>query len=362
MSVTVPLHSHDEELALLGPRDSNARSIRNAFDVTLTVRKGRVVIDGEQEEDVSDAVRVVRQLLEVIRSQGEVDPDTLKELLMRGHGAGVVEPQEGGPAGGGGGGLWLPDGMRVRSKGQEHYVRCMQRETAVFAIGPAGTGKTFLAAAVALTALRRGYFKKLVLVRPAVEAGERLGFLPGDFVAKVNPYLRPLYDALGAHMEPGRLKHFIETDVVEIAPLAYMRGRTLDNAFIILDEAQNTTPGQMKMFLTRMGQKSKVVVTGDSTQTDLEDGQPSGLIEAEKLLKNVSGIGVVHLERRDIVRHPLVQRIVNAYESAEHKAERERENEEQRARNRGRRKGGAKGKGRGDDGDPARDEEPRGRS
>jgi phosphate starvation-inducible PhoH-like protein len=181
--------------------------------------------------------------------------------------------------------------------------------------------------------LRRGYFRKLVLVRPAVEAGESLGFLPGDLVAKVNPYLRPLYDALGAHLEPGRLQHFIETDVIEIAPLAYMRGRTLDNAFIILDEAQNTTPSQMKMFLTRMGQKSKVVVTGDGTQTDLDPGVTSGLIAAEKLLRNVSGIGVVRLDRKDIVRHPLVQKIVSAYENDERVRERERERErEERVR------------------------------
>jgi len=377
MSVTVPLHSLDEELALLGPRDSNARAIRNAFGVTLTVRKGRVVVDGETEEDVSDAVSVVRHLLEVLRARGEIDPEGLKELLARGQRAARQEVQEVHPTaaaqGQGGGGLWLPEGMTVRSKGQEQYVRCMQRETATFALGPAGTGKTYLAAAVALTALRRGYFKRLVLVRPAVEAGERLGFLPGDFVAKVNPYLRPLYDALGAHMEPGRLKHFIETDVIEIAPLAYMRGRTLDQAFIILDEAQNTTPGQMKMFLTRMGQNSKVVVTGDATQTDLEEGQPSGLIEAERLLRNVSGIGVVQLDRKDIVRHPLVQRIVNAYETADRQLQRERERQD-RVRERARQRsldrqeerelqGGRLPGGAADDGAPQdddRDDEPRG--
>lgn len=320
MSITVPLHSTDEEHTLFGPKDANARAIRNAYDVTLTVRKGRVVIEGE-EEDVSDAVRVVRQLLDHIRSTGDLPPTVLKDLLHTGRGVGAAEAQEEHV----GGGLWLPQGMSVRSKGQEQYVRCMQRETATFALGPAGTGKTFLAAAVALMALRRGYFRKLVLVRPAVEAGERLGFLPGDLVAKVNPYLRPLYDALSAHLEPGRLQHFIETDVIEIAPLAYMRGRTLDNAFIILDEAQNTTPSQMRMFLTRMGQKSKVVVTGDATQTDLPQGTISGLIAAEKLLRNVSGIGVIRLDQKDIVRHPLVQKIVAAYENEERKLERERE-------------------------------------
>ncbi len=324
MSVTVPLHSIDEEHTLLGLRDANARAIRNAFNVTLMVRKGRVIIDGA-EEDVSDAVRVVRQLLERIRSAGDLPPDLLSDMLQTGRGAGAAESLAEKQSEKSDGGLWLPEGMRLRSKGQEQYVRCMQRETAIFAMGPAGTGKTFLAAAVALTALRRGYFRKLVLVRPAVEAGERLGFLPGDYVAKVNPYLRPLYDALSAHLEPGRLQHFIDTDVIEIAPLAFMRGRTLDNAFIILDEAQNTTPGQMKMFLTRMGQKSKVVVTGDATQTDLEPHQESGLIASEKLLRNVSGIGVIRLDKKDIVRHPLVQKIVNAYDQEERKIERERE-------------------------------------
>ena len=326
MIATVPLHSIDEERTLLGERDGNARAIRNRFGVTLTVRKGRVVIGGDDDDAVNDAARVVRLLLETVRRDGELTSEELAAQLEQGRGAGLPAADDGEARGEGG--LWLPQGVVVRSKGQEQYVRSMQRETATFAIGPAGTGKTFLAAAVALFALRRGYFRKLVLVRPAVEAGERLGFLPGDLVAKVNPYLRPLYDALGAHLEPGRLKQFIDTDVIEIAPLAYMRGRTLDQAFIILDEAQNTTPGQMKMFLTRMGQNSKVVVTGDATQVDLPDDQPSGLAEAESLLRNVSGIGLVHLDRKDIVRHPLVQRIVNAYEQHE----RERDEREGRGR------------------------------
>ena len=310
MSVTVPLHSLDEEQQLLGPGDTHARAIRNCFGVTLTTRKGRVVVGGD-EESVSDAVRVVRLLLEHIREAGELSEAVVAKHLASGRGAGIVEHRGDQSAGG----LGLPPGVVCRTKGQEHYVRAIQRETAVFAIGPASTGKTYLAAACAVAALRRGSFRKIVLVRPAVEAGESLGFLPGDYAAKINPYLRPLYDALSAHLQAGRLQHFIETDVIEIAPLAFMRGRTLDKAFIILDEAQNTTPGQMKMFLTRMGQQSKVVVTGDATQTDLPSSQPSGLIEAERLLKNVSGIGMVHLDRKDIVRHPLVQRIVSAYEN-----------------------------------------------
>ena len=204
--------------------------------------------------------------------------------------------------------------IRARGANQRRYLEAIRNHDINFGIGPAGTGKTYLAVASAVAALESDSVRRVCLVRPAVEAGERLGFLPGDMAQKIDPYLRPLYDALSAHMEPGKLKFFLESDVIEIAPLAYMRGRTLDEAFIILDEAQNTTRAQMKMFLTRMGQHSKVVVTGDETQTDLPDDEPSGLIEAVGLLKNVSGIGVVRLDRKDIVRHPLVQRIVNAYE------------------------------------------------
>jgi len=314
MDVTVPLHSPEEERALLGPQEAHARAVRNRFGVSLAIRRGRVHIEGEDEEDVSDAVHVVRALLSHLRSEGRLDADAVARLIGNGNGHGAAEEvaQARGP---------LPPGVEWRSPGQERYVRAMEKCTVTFAIGPAGTGKTFLAAAMAVAALRRGHYRKLVLVRPAVEAGEHLGFLPGDYVAKVNPYLRPLYDALSAHLEPGKLKFFIDTDVIEIAPLAYMRGRTLDEAFIILDEAQNTTPGQMKMFLTRMGQNSKVVVTGDATQVDLPPNQRSGLIDAEELLRNVSDIGVVHLEKRDIVRHPLVQKIVNAYETRDRSGE-----------------------------------------
>jgi phosphate starvation-inducible PhoH-like protein len=307
MDVTVPLHSTEEERALLGPQEAHARSIRNRFGITLQIRRGRVHIEGE-EESVSDAVRVVRALLVQLRTAGKLEAEDVARALQNGHGEGVSEQEHRPHAGP------LPPAVAWRSPGQERYVRAMEKNTVTFAIGPAGTGKTYLAAAMAVAALRRGHYRKLVLVRPAVEAGEHLGFLPGDFVAKINPYLRPLYDALSAHLEPGKLKFFIDTDVIEIAPLAYMRGRTLDEAVIILDEAQNTTPGQMKMFLTRMGQNSKVVVTGDSTQVDLPNHQQSGLMDAQELLSNVPDIAVVHLEKKDIVRHPLVQRIVNAYE------------------------------------------------
>jgi phosphate starvation-inducible PhoH-like protein len=189
----------------------------------------------------------------------------------------------------------------------------MRRSDIVFAIGPAGTGKTYLAVAMAIRMMKKGFFRKLVLVRPAVEAGEKLGFLPGDLNAKVSPYVRPLYDAIGDFIEFGDVRRYMERDVVEVVPLAYMRGRTLDNAFIILDEGQNTTPVQMQMFLTRMGRKSKVVVTGDVTQTDLPRSVTSGLVDVRTRLDGIDGIEFCDLGRADIVRHPLVQRIVDAY-------------------------------------------------
>jgi phosphate starvation-inducible PhoH-like protein len=202
----------------------------------------------------------------------------------------------------------------AKSEGQMKYLQDIDQNDIVFAIGPAGTGKTFLAVMKAVEQLKAGRIRRIVLVRPAVEAGERLGFLPGDIQAKVNPYLRPIYDSLNTFLEFGQLQRLITSDVVEICPLAYMRGRTLDEAFIILDEAQNTTSEQMKMFLTRMGRSSKIVVTGDITQIDLTPGKPSGLVEVKELLKGVSGIAFAYLTKADIVRHPLVQKIVDAYE------------------------------------------------
>jgi phosphate starvation-inducible PhoH-like protein len=314
MDVTVPLHSTEEERTLMGTHEARARAIRNRFGVGLAVRRGRVHVEGEEEESVSDAVRLVRALLQHLRTEGKLDDEAFQRLL-EGDGVGADEEPNGGRR------AVLPPGVSWKTPGQERYVRSIERNTITFAVGPAGTGKTWLAGAFAVAALRRGQYRKLVLVRPAVEAGEHLGFLPGDMVEKVNPYLRPLYDAISVHLEPGKLKFFLETDVIEIAPLAFMRGRTLDEAFIILDEGQNTTPGQMKMFLTRMGLGSKVVITGDDTQIDLPANQRSGLIDAEALLRNVPDIGVVRLDRKDIVRHPLVQRIVNAYEQRDRSGE-----------------------------------------
>jgi phosphate starvation-inducible PhoH-like protein len=207
--------------------------------------------------------------------------------------------------------------VRPRTEGQARYLRALRESALVLALGPAGTGKTYLAVATAVAALRRGKIKKIVLCRPAVEAGEKLGFLPGDLEAKINPYLRPLLDALHDLMDYDQIRRYTASDLIEIAPLAYMRGRTLNDAVIILDEGQNTTVAQMKMFLTRMGQDARVVVTGDVTQVDLPPGTVSGLADAAERLRGIPGLAVVTLDKSDIVRHPLVQAIVNAYEDTE---------------------------------------------
>ncbi len=204
--------------------------------------------------------------------------------------------------------------IRARTDGQASYLKAIAAKEIVFAIGPAGTGKTYLAVAAAVAALRQRSVSRLVLARPAVEAGERLGFLPGALEDKVQPYLHPLYDALQNLLEPERLRRFQDMQIIEIVPLAYMRGRTLDEAFIILDEAQNTTPQQMKMFLTRLGSRSKAVVTGDITQTDLPQDQPSGLVEVQKVLTDIANLAFVYLSERDVIRNPLVQHIIRAYE------------------------------------------------
>jgi len=204
--------------------------------------------------------------------------------------------------------------VKPKTVGQKKYIDQIRNNTIVFAIGPAGTGKTYLAVAMAITAFRAGTVNRIILTRPAIEAGEKLGFLPGDLQQKVDPYLRPLYDALHDIMGAETFHKNFERNLIEVAPLAYMRGRTLDNSYIVLDEAQNTTPEQMKMFLTRMGRDSKAIITGDITQIDLPEGKTSGLTEAIKILDNIEGIGISHLTNRDVVRHPLVQKIISAYD------------------------------------------------
>jgi phosphate starvation-inducible PhoH-like protein len=305
---TLTLDSRDEAVQLFGPRDSNLRMIRDALAVRLIARGDTVQIDGETDT-VTKAERVFEQLRQTLRTQGEVKPEDVRTMLA------VVQTgnDRAGPQA-----MGVTDSgryLRPRTDGQARYVHAMRDNDVVLCVGPAGTGKTYLAVGQAVTMLRQNVIKRIVLVRPAVEAGERLGYLPGDLQAKINPYLRPLFDALNDMMEPEQVRRYMENDVIEIAPLAYMRGRTLNQACIILDEGQNTTVPQMKMFLTRMGHGSKIIVTGDITQVDLPRTMRSGLVDASQRLKKIDRIGLVFLDATDIVRHPLVQRIVAAYES-----------------------------------------------
>jgi phosphate starvation-inducible PhoH-like protein len=304
---TITLNDRDEALLLFGSRDQNLRAIREALSVRLIARGDELHIEGD-EFSVSQAERVFQQLRDLLRHQGRLSTEEVRTVLeVVQHGSDRQSLQNLAPVDGG-------RHVRPRTDGQARYVRAMQDNDLTFCIGPAGTGKTYLAVGMATNLLRQGQVKRIVLVRPAVEAGERLGFLPGDIVAKVNPYLRPLFDALNDMMEPEQVKRYMENDIIEIVPLAYMRGRTLNQAVIILDEGQNTTIPQMKMFLTRMGNGSKIIVTGDVTQVDLPRQMRSGLIDAVHRLRDLEQIAIIYLNESDIVRHPLVQKIVRAYE------------------------------------------------
>ena len=294
-------------LVVFGPRDQHLRRIRSALGVGVAARDDAIQIEGD-EAAVQRAAEVFEGLDQVARRSGvvtEADVDRLLNARTPGGGTAAAEPIE----------VQRPGGHVIpRSTGQAAYVRAIRDHDVVFCEGPAGCGKTFLAVAMAVSALRSEQVTKIVLVRPAVEAGESLGFLPGDLQAKINPYLRPLLDALREMMDFDLLTKLTEQDVIEMIPLAYMRGRTLNNAFIILDEAQNTTAAQMKMFLTRLGVGSKMVISGDTTQIDLPPNRRSGLIDAMHRLEGVTGCRKISLGGADIVRHPLVQRIVEAYE------------------------------------------------
>jgi len=318
MEQVIPIGDEDLLRALFGPGDRHLRRLRQRFGVDVVLRDQGVKLIGE-EAAVVEAASAVRRAIGIWRRDHQLTDEAMRRVVDDG---GPVAESDAQPAAGTDGPAGPPprqdlDGVHPRTAGQDRYVAAILDHAITFAIGPAGTGKTYLAVAVAVSELRRGNFRKLVLCRPAVEAGERLGFLPGDIEAKVNPYLRPLYDALFALLDAQQVRKFIDHDVIEIAPLAYMRGRTLERAFIILDEAQNTTPKQMKMFLTRMGLHSRIVVTGDVTQIDLPQGQASGLTEAIRILDGTEGIGIVRMTRSDIVRHPVVQRVVDAYDRAD---------------------------------------------
>lgn len=304
-----------DQLGLVGPADANLRFLEKRFGGTITVRGDKLYLKGPKD-DLAAVRDVCVDLIERVRHGQLVDEVTLGYVWDQYHGAGETAPETVGD----GEPLMFTSGsrqpVRVKTAGQQVYVDAVRNHDVVFSIGPAGTGKTFLAVVMAMDYLKRQLVDRIVLVRPAVEAGEQLGFLPGDLQDKINPYLRPLYDALSDITGAAKIARFLASGVIEASPLAYMRGRTLNNAFVILDEAQNTTVGQMKMFLTRLGCQSKAVVTGDVTQIDLPGSRVSGLVHVRSILADTDGVAFVDLDGRDVVRHPLVRRIVAAFDAA----------------------------------------------
>jgi phosphate starvation-inducible PhoH-like protein len=300
--------SNEVAAELAGSQDTVLRAIEAHLECRVFLRGNLVTLDGEESETRAGE-RVVRELSELISRGHQIGPGTIAAVT------GALDAHES-PAEVLEDVLWRHRGLRVAPKtvNQKRYVDSIRNSTVTFGVGPAGTGKTFLAVAMAAAALSRHEVNRIILTRPAVEAGERLGFLPGDLMAKVDPYLRPLFDALHDMLDPEKVSQHIERGVIEIAPLAFMRGRTLNDSFVILDEAQNTTPEQMKMFLTRLGFGSRMVVTGDITQVDLPREQQSGLIVVGDVLASIEGIEFVRFGGEDVVRHKLVQRIVEAYD------------------------------------------------
>jgi phosphate starvation-inducible PhoH-like protein len=306
LEVTVQLGSTDKQLELFGPADSHLRLLRQFLDVKIAARHANLVISGK-EKDVNKAATVIHRMQKHLGRNRSLTEADVTAMITRDGPTAAVETSE--PIA-----VYSPKKVvEPSTPGQLKYMEAMLAKDLTFCIGPAGTGKTYLAVAVAVSMLKKKQTRKIILARPAVEAGEKLGFLPGDLQAKVNPYLRPLFDALEDMMDFTQMRKFMELDIIEIIPLAFMRGRTLNEAVIICDEAQNTSPLQMLMVLTRLGHGSKMIITGDITQVDLGPGQKSGMVEAIELLRRIKGIGVVELTRRDIVRHRLVQNIVRAY-------------------------------------------------
>ncbi len=302
--------------ALFGSGDKYLRQIRSALDVRISARDSVIRLSGPAQKVTAAAV-VIEQLQAQIKRRRYLSEGDVSAAIE--HALGKDQPPAGGSP---------SDRLEVyisgvtispKTEGQRDYVNTVRRNDLTFCLGPAGTGKTYLAVACAVSMLKLNLVKRVVLVRPAVEAGEKLGYLPGDLQAKVNPYLRPLMDAMHDMMSFDQIKRFMQNDIIEVIPLAYMRGRTLNRATIIMDEAQNTTVAQMLMFLTRLGHHSKMIVTGDDSQVDLERGQKSGLIDAAERLKGIKGIGIVRLRKNDIVRHPLVQNIVQVYGGSDFK-------------------------------------------
>ena len=310
----IELNSVETALEIFGSRDENIRLLENEFSITAVCRGSQIKFTGEPEQ-VAAAARAVDAMLTLLENHTPLEEQTVRYCISLA-GAGeerrvreltqdfVAVTAKGRP-------------VRPKTLGQREYLQAIKQNAITFGVGPAGTGKTYLAVAMAVKAFKSKEVSRIILTRPAVEAGEKLGFLPGDLQNKVDPYLRPLYDGLFDMLGAESFQKLLEKQTIEVAPLAYMRGRTLDDAFIILDEAQNTSREQMKMFLTRLGFGSKIVITGDVTQIDLPDGKPSGLREAMRVLRNIEGIGICELTNQDVVRHVMVQRIVAAYESYE---------------------------------------------
>lgn len=307
IEASIPVGSPEQLILLFGTSDQHLRRIRESTDAKISTRGGKIHLSGA-ESAVLQATAIFEQMRSAIGSDGALMPHQVDEIIdsvmgktPKSNSKPVDVKQPG-------------RNVRPRTPGQDAYIEAIRNHDLVFCIGPAGTGKTYLAVATAIEALKAQQIRKIVLVRPAVEAGESLGYLPGDLLSKINPYLRPLLDALGEMMDYDQVKRYMADDIIEVVPLAYMRGRTLNNAFIIMDEAQNTTVSQMKMFLTRMGSNSKVVVSGDTSQVDLPSHTRSGLTDAIARLKRIQGCAQVILSKEDIVRHRLVEAIVRAYE------------------------------------------------
>jgi len=308
---TISVGSAENLVLLLGTKDQHLKLIRDTIPAKISTRDGKILVQGD-EVDVIQATAVLEELRLRLRQNGSLNADAVSQVIRRvtsGENSLSTDPIAVGSG----------RSMHPRTPGQADYVQAIRENALVFCTGPAGTGKTYLAVATAVEALQAQRIRKIVLVRPAVEAGESLGYLPGDLEAKINPYLRPLLDALTEMMDFDQMRRYMDEDIIEVVPLAYMRGRTLNRAFVILDEAQNTTVSQMKMFLTRMGEGSQVVVSGDTSQTDLAPHTKSGLIDALARLRDIEGFAKVVLSGKDIVRHRLVQEIVRAYEEGKKK-------------------------------------------
>ena len=320
--IRIRVTSNHQMVDLLGERDAYLKQVDAAFpEARIVARGNEIVIEGFRDAARGEMVRTAFDELLILIQEGEaLDEDRVTRVID------MVKNDVPSPSGVFTDSIKVGRGKHVRPKthGQKVYVDAVRDNTMVFGIGPAGTGKTYLAMACAIEALQSGSVRRIILTRPAVEAGERLGFLPGDLTAKVDPYLRPLYDALYEMLGPEETARLMERGTIEIAPLAYMRGRTLNDAFVVLDEAQNTTPEQMKMFLTRLGFNSKMVVTGDVTQIDLDGGKPSGLRTIRRVLKHVQGIGFIELTGADVVRHRIVAAIVEAYRQYEERRKEEK--------------------------------------